>query len=298
MFQPTVPLFSVLIANYNNGNYIQDAIDSVLAQTYTNWEVIIVDDASTDNSINIYNKYKGDKRFHIYSNETNQGCGYTKRRCVELANGIICGFLDPDDALYNNALDVMVSEHNYHPNASLIYSRYERFDQFLQQSLGISTQQKQIPDEKSFLEVGHGAISQFATFKTIYYKKTYGINEYCKRAVDHNLYLLLEEVGQTIFIDQVLYKYRTDTGSNISLGFNSYKAYLWSVHSKIEACERRHILYSIETFAFNNLESILEGYAEDRIIEESAKIRNSKTYRVGKAILKPLKLFKKMFGFC
>ena len=49
-------LFSVLIANYNNGQYIQEAIESVKAQDYDHWEIIIVDDASTDNSIEIYNK--------------------------------------------------------------------------------------------------------------------------------------------------------------------------------------------------------------------------------------------------
>lgn len=48
--QMNEPLFSLLIANYNNGNYLQEAIDSVLSQSYKNWEIIIVDDGSTDNS--------------------------------------------------------------------------------------------------------------------------------------------------------------------------------------------------------------------------------------------------------
>ena len=48
------PLFSILVANYNNGRYLQEAIDSILAQTYDNWEVILVDDKSTDDSPVIY----------------------------------------------------------------------------------------------------------------------------------------------------------------------------------------------------------------------------------------------------
>ena len=66
-----LPLFSVLIANYNNGCYLQDAIDSVLAQNYDNWEIVIVDDKSTDNSFEIYEKYKNDGRFHVFFNEEN-----------------------------------------------------------------------------------------------------------------------------------------------------------------------------------------------------------------------------------
>lgn len=53
-------LFSVLIANYNNGKYLMEGINSVYAQTYTNWEIILVDDASTDNSKEIYKELEKD----------------------------------------------------------------------------------------------------------------------------------------------------------------------------------------------------------------------------------------------
>ena len=74
------PLFSVLIANYNNGKYLMDAIDSIRRQTYTHWEIILVDDASTDNSKELYKELEKDNRIHIYYNEENRGCGYTKPR--------------------------------------------------------------------------------------------------------------------------------------------------------------------------------------------------------------------------
>ncbi|MCR5555524.1 MAG: glycosyltransferase family 2 protein [Bacteroidales bacterium] len=54
------PLFSVLIANYNNGKYLMEVINSVYAQTYTNWEIILVDDASTDNSRELYKELEKD----------------------------------------------------------------------------------------------------------------------------------------------------------------------------------------------------------------------------------------------
>ena len=114
------PLFSVLIANYNNGKYLMDAIESVRKQTYTNWEIILVDDSSTDNSHELYKELDQDERIHIFLNDQNRGCGYTKRRCAELANGEICGFFDPDDALLSEALEVMVGTHGKHPAASMI----------------------------------------------------------------------------------------------------------------------------------------------------------------------------------
>src|SRR6266567_1565920 len=100
--------FSILIANYNNGRFFKDCYNSILAQTYINWEVIIVDDGSTDDSVEaIKNIINMDKRFHFYINNQNKGCGFTKRKCVEVASGDICGFVDPDDALLPNALKKM-----------------------------------------------------------------------------------------------------------------------------------------------------------------------------------------------
>ena len=72
------PLFSILVANYNNGCYLMEAIESVYAQTYTNWEIIIVDDASTDNSNELYEKLSQDNRIHVYYNDKNMGCAFTK----------------------------------------------------------------------------------------------------------------------------------------------------------------------------------------------------------------------------
>ena len=102
------PLFSVLIANYNNGRFLQEAIDSVLAQTYSNWEVVIVDDGSTDESRRVYDQFKEDDRIRVYYNGDNKGCGYTKKHCAKLAKGEVCGFLDPDDVILAEALELSV----------------------------------------------------------------------------------------------------------------------------------------------------------------------------------------------
>ena len=68
--------FSILMATYNNANYIETAIKSVINQTYLNWELIIVNDASTDNSIKIIEPFLKDKRIQLIILSKNQGVGY------------------------------------------------------------------------------------------------------------------------------------------------------------------------------------------------------------------------------
>jgi len=116
-------LFSLLIANYNNGKFFRDCYESIIAQTYAEWEAIIVDDGSTDDSVKVITAIIGnDKRFKFYTNDKNYGCGYTKRRCVELASGDICGFVDADDILLPLALERMRFAYIDNSEAGLIHS--------------------------------------------------------------------------------------------------------------------------------------------------------------------------------
>ena len=281
------PLFSILIANYNNCKYLMEAIESVRQQTYANWEVVLVDDASTDNSVKLYAELEQDERIHIYYNEQNMGCGYTKRRCAELAKGEFCGFLDADDVLTNEALQVMVDAHIHYPKASLIYSRYVEANENLQnQSRPIGAS---LDHEKSYLESINGWVSHFATFKLSAYKKTEGIGSRYTRAVDQDLYLKLDEVGEIIFIDKVLYIYRQGTGMNISLGkTNVRKALCWEMLARVEACERRSI--SIDKLAFNKMLKWLKEMETEASLQKELEIRASRPYRLGKVLLEP-------FGF-
>lgn len=287
------PLFSVLIANYNNGRYLQEAIDSVLAQTYTNWEIVLVDDKSTDNSFEVYDKYKSDNRFHIYYNEENKGCGFTKRRCVELANGEICGFLDSDDSLEINALGIMVETHKMNPKASLAYSLFNVMDENMK-FVSVSGIQKSIQKGKTLLD--EQVVSHFATFKITSYNKTEGISSYYKCAIDHDLYYKLEEAGELVFVDKVLYNYRTNTGQNISFGVNFHKAFFWHLLAMTEACRRRGVESKIEELVFSDYMFCLDDYATQKVEEEARKIRKSRAYCLGKFMLKPFIKLKQVFG--
>ena len=228
------PLFSILIANYNNGPYLQEAIDSVLSQTYTNWEVILVDDKSTDESAAIYGKYAADDRFKIYYNEENRGCGYTKRRCAELATGELCGYLDPDDALMPEALETMVKAHAEHPECSLIYSTCYRYSGDREAEMPVWDYIGPIPEESDFLIYQKKLVSHFVSFKRSAYSRTVGIDTSLTAAVDRDLYYKLEEQGKLLHLPVPLYYYRVNNSRSISEG--SDRAY-WNGHYNRIRCE-------------------------------------------------------------
>ena len=273
--------FSVLISNYNNGKFILDAINSVKRQSYPNWELIIIDDCSTDDSVDIYKSLEKDDRIRIFFNEHNMGQGYTKHQCVLRAEGEICGFLDPDDALAEDAVQIMVEEHHKHPDASLINStRYDTDDSL--NVLSVCSYACSIPPGHTFLSYRKG-ITHFATFKKKYYEMTEGIGTFMLRAPDHDLYYKLEEVGNVYFVDKPLYYYRQNTGINFSLGdTNMIKAHAWDLYAMINACRRRGI--SIE----KNALKYVDVFVNFGINKGESKVRKSKSYRLGHFLLHPI----------
>ncbi|MDR3056625.1 MAG: glycosyltransferase [Prevotella sp.] len=270
------PLFSVLIAQYNNGKYLQEAINSIKEQTYTNWEIVLVDDGSTDNSKEVYKLYENDERIKIFYNEENKGCGYTKRRCAELATGEICGFLDPDDLLVPNAVEIMINLHKQNPQASLIYSNHIRTDENLKNEKKLEPH----PIKSDYLSSHSGYISVFATFKRDLYLKTKGIDAKFKRAVDQDLYYKLEEVGNVIYDNSYLYIYRIHSGG-ISVNNNELLAYSWKLAAMIDACERRNI----------SLEKIIAPQLYYHFIHN---LRYE--VKVGKFLLTPIRKIKKLLN--
>jgi len=281
------PLVSILIANYNNGCYLQEAIDSVFIQKYENWEIIIVDDKSPDDSITVYDKYKDDVRFHIYLNDVNKGVGYTKRRCVDSAQGYICLFLDPDDVLYgDDVLDVMVKEHLSHPNASMIYSGMYRADEYL--NIRKESPGSDISPYASALHTRSWPFHPVIAFKKSYYLKTEGIDPFMRNAEDYDLYYKLEEVGEVIHLNTIQYIQRNNPHS-ISLNDNSYKAAVWHSYACIKALKRRGL--DDESLMLFPVEHALrkaykKGYE---------KATSSRIYMIGKVITSPLLLLKRIW---
>ena len=228
--------FSILMANWNNANHLPKAVASCLEQTWQDLEIIILDDASSDESKEIIRDIsEWDPRIRTIFHDTNKGIGYTKRSLITHSQGAIFGFLDPDDYLSRDAVEVMVNAHRANPDAGLIYSKLVHIDESGNVT-GESRYNRAIPEGESFLT--YGGISAFATMKRSFYEKTEGMNPMLRIAEDQDLYLKMEEVSSVEFIDRVLYYYRNHPGS-ISLNHNVTRAHVWQVIARYEAYKRR-----------------------------------------------------------
>lgn len=108
---------------YNGGSYLSDAISSILAQTFRDFEFIIVDDASTDASLQIIRRFEAmDPRIRVLCNETNCGLGAVLHRGVEAARGELLARMDADDVAMPQRLDKQVRYFDDHPAIDVLGS--------------------------------------------------------------------------------------------------------------------------------------------------------------------------------
>lgn len=94
--------------SYNTGNYISKSVESILNQSYSDWELFIVDDCSSDNTKEIIKPYLNDKRIHYYENKDNSGAAISRNFAISVANGKWIAFLDSDDLWESSKLEKQI----------------------------------------------------------------------------------------------------------------------------------------------------------------------------------------------
>lgn len=103
------PLVSIIMPAYNAEKYIEESIESICKQTYFNWELLIIDDNSNDNTLQIVNKYsKEDKRIKIIKQETNKGVAQARNVAIKESSGKYIAFLDSDDLWEKQKLEKQI----------------------------------------------------------------------------------------------------------------------------------------------------------------------------------------------
>ena len=229
------PKFSIIMANYNNAQYIAQAIESVRRQAFRDWELIIVEDCSTDNSRAMIEQYLGDRRIRLIRHETNRG--YTAALKTGIANvrSEYFGILDSDDALTPHAVGKMYEWHVREPNCGLIYSQFAFCDGNLdQRKIGFSAE---IPWGRTSLDAH--VVSHFKTFKLRDYLKTAGYDENILYAEDIDIVYKMEEAAGLKFVDDCLYLYREAPNSICRSREKINVAIMSRVKARINALRRR-----------------------------------------------------------
>lgn len=270
--------FSILIANYNNGKFFEKCYHSIIAQTFKDWEAVILDDASTDNSLEIISDLvKGDSRFKIFKNDKNSGVGITKSKLIELAAGDICGFVDPDDALTPNALQSAVDIFKNDQKTVLTYSSFMKCDENLNPIVKFRSGMQVVNHDPYFFNCPVHIV-HFVCFRKEIYNQTEKMNSEMRIAEDQDLYLKMYEKGKVKFIDEANYLYRTHSGG-ISQKENLPKSREYFARVIFNAMKRRGLKKI-------NGKKIPTEYSHPKEIYDLLEYQNSITFR----ILKKLKI--------
>jgi glycosyltransferase involved in cell wall biosynthesis len=235
-------LVSIITPSYKSENFIAQTIDSVLAQTYQNWEMIIVDDVSPDNSNEIIENYcQKDSRIKLIKLENNSGPAVARNRAIEIAQGRYIAFLDADDLWCPQKLEKQIEFMN-EENLALTYSSYDLMDED-ENDLGSFITKGKITYSDLLKTNSIGCLT--AIYDTQKLGKVLMPN-IIKRQ-DYGLWLkILKKIGTTRGILEPLAKYRIMKNSVSSNKLVAAK-YVWKLFREFE---NLNIFQSIYYFCF------------------------------------------------
>lgn len=221
---------SIITPTYNCAIFIEKTIESVIKQTYTDWELIIVDDCSTDNTEAIVSEYiKKDRRIRYIKLEKNSGAAVARNKAMELASGKYMAFLDSDDIWQRDKLIKQISFMELN-NYNITCTRYEQIDE-TGESLGRIINVKEKVDYNGILlacPVGNSTV--------MYNVENLGkftVPNIRKRNDDALWLQMLKKEKYIYGINDVLMKYRIRSNSISSNKINLIK-YHWHLYREIE----------------------------------------------------------------
>lgn len=216
------PLVSVIIPNYNHARYLDERINSVLNQTYENFEVIILDDYSTDNgaSKNFIEKYRNNRHIsHIIYNKTNGGSPYKQwQKGANLANGELLWIAESDDSCDEHLLEELVPYFS-DKSVTVAFCRSVMFNENGKIGMAGPTNIKEgVSDGKQFIHdqliIGTGIVNASSV---VFRKETYMniSDEYTtfKGSGDHLFWILMAENGKVAFVEKPYNYFRTHSNN-------------------------------------------------------------------------------------
>ena len=204
-------LVSIIMPSYNTAKFISETIESVLEQTYTNWELIIVDDCSTDNTDEVVKSFLSDNRIKYIKNEKNSGAAVSRNRALREAKGKWIAFLDSDDLWLPVKLEKQIAfmkENDYH----FSYTNYVEINEASIPNGRCITGPKRITKRGMYNYCWMGCLT------VMYDAETVGLIQIAdiKKNNDYAMWLKICKKSECYLLDKVLAMYRRGRTGSIS----------------------------------------------------------------------------------
>ncbi len=240
-------LVSIIMPSYNTGKFIQETIDSVINQTYDNWELIIVDDCSSDNTDDIV-KSINDNRVIYLKNERNNGAAISRNKALRKAKGKWIAFLDSDDLWKENKLEKQIKfmkDNNYY----FTYTNYIEIDENGNQNGKKITGPKRITKTGMFNYCWPGCLT------VMYDAEKIGLIqiEDIKKNNDYAMWLKISKKVDCYLLNEELAMYRKRNGSISNHSYISLIKWHYKLYREVE---HQNVIYSL----FNTCRNIIFGF--------------------------------------
>ena len=215
----TKPRVSVILPAYNTERFIGEAIDSILNQTFRDFELIIISDGSTDLTPDIIKQYaKKDKRIRFFNNRKNRGLIYVLNMGLRKARGEYIARMDADDISLPTRFEKQVAYLDANPDVGLVGTVIEAFGIFM----GHGTQRPQVT-LADFMTDNYVAHPTVMMRKSVIRQYNFKYDPEYKHVEDYELWIRMVQVTKIHNVMEVLLRYRV-TGDNVSLkNFNEQK---------------------------------------------------------------------------
>ena len=233
-------LVSIIMPSYNTAKFISETIESVLAQTYTNWELIIVDDCSTDDTDAVVRPYLADERIRYIKNDTNSGAAVSRNRALQEAKGKWIAFLDSDDLWFTEKLEKQISfmrDNDYH----FSYTNYMEINEESKPN------GKRVTGPKRITRHGMYNYCWMGCLTVMYDADTVGLIQIAdiKKNNDYAMWLQVCQKADCYLLDETLAKYRKRNGSISNYGYG--KLIKWHYKLYREAEKRSSVVSAVLT---------------------------------------------------
>ena len=249
-------LISIITPSYNSEIFIKDTIQSVVIQTYKNWEMIIVDDCSSDSSVGLIQELiKDESRIKLVVLEKNAGAAMARNKALELASGRYLAFLDSDDIWLPTKLEKQLKfmQTNNYP---ISFTSYETIDENGFESNHIIHAVDELDIEKYLKNTIIGFSTSMIDTKLIKEKINF-LNIRIRQ--DTNLWVTILKNGYKAYgIKEVLVKYRVHSNS---ISANKIKAAkgVWNLYFNIHKFGLIKSIYYFSFYAFNAVKKRIKG---------------------------------------